>query len=140
MPNDGRLLACDISDDYTRVGRPCWRQAGVAHKVVLRLAPALETLDAQLAAGAAGHCDFAFIDADETGYDACYERCLQLLRARTAGSEGDKELERRDAAQQRTDHRWVRPSGATPTHEKQDLGGTRTPSPQPLYLSSSVFW
>ena len=81
MPNDGRLLACDISDDYTRVGRPCWRQAGVAHKVDLRLAPALETLDAQLAAGAAGHCDFAFIDADETGYDACYERCLQLLRA-----------------------------------------------------------
>ena len=81
MPNDGRLLACDISDDYTRVGRPCWRQAGVAQKIDLRLAPTLETLDAQLAAAAAGHCDFAFIDADETGYDACYERCQQLLRA-----------------------------------------------------------
>ena len=80
MPDDGRLLACDISDDYTRVGRPFWSQAGVAHKIDLRLAPALETLDAQLAAGAAGHYDFAFIDADKTGYDAYYERCLTLLR------------------------------------------------------------
>jgi len=80
LPEDGRLLACDISDDYTRVGQPYWREAGVAHKIDLRLAPALETLDAQLAAGAAGHYDFAFIDADKTGYDAYYERCLQLLR------------------------------------------------------------
>lgn len=80
MPDDGRLLACDISDEYTRVGRPYWQQAGVAHKIDLRLAPALETLDAQLAAGAAGQFDFAFIDADKTGYDAYYERCLQLLR------------------------------------------------------------
>lgn len=80
LPDDGRLLACDISDEYTRVGRPYWQQAGVAHKIDLRLAPALETLDAQLAAGAAGQFDFAFIDADKTGYDAYYERCLQLLR------------------------------------------------------------
>ena len=80
LPEDGRLLACDISDDYTRIGRPFWQQAGVAHKIDLRLAPARETLDAQLAAGAAGKYDFAFIDADKTGYDAYYERCLQLLR------------------------------------------------------------
>lgn len=80
LPDDGRVLACDISDEYTRVGRPFWSQAGVAHKIDLRLAPALETLDAQLAAGAAGQFDFAFIDADKTGYDAYYERCLQLLR------------------------------------------------------------
>jgi caffeoyl-CoA O-methyltransferase len=80
LPDDGRLLACDISDEYTRVGRPYWEQAGVAHKIDLRLAPARETLDAQLAAGAAGQYDFAFIDADKTGYDAYYERCLQLLR------------------------------------------------------------
>ena len=80
LPNDGRLLACDIRDDYTRVGRPFWQQAGVAHKIDLRLAPALETLDAQLADGASGQYDFAFIDADKTGYDAYYERCLQLLR------------------------------------------------------------
>jgi len=80
LPDEGRLLACDISDEYTRVGRPYWADAGVAHKIELRLAPAIETLDAQLAAGAAGQFDFAFIDADKAGYDAYYERCLQLLR------------------------------------------------------------
>jgi caffeoyl-CoA O-methyltransferase len=80
MPDEGRLLACDISDEYTRVGRPYWADAGVAHKIDLRLAPALETLDAQLAGGAAGQYDFAFIDADKAGYDAYYERCLLLLR------------------------------------------------------------
>jgi predicted O-methyltransferase YrrM len=80
LPADGRLLACDISDEYTRIGRPFWSEAGVAHKIDLRLAPALDTLDAQLAAGAAGQYDFAFIDADKTGYDAYCERCLQLLR------------------------------------------------------------
>jgi len=80
LPEDGRVLACDVSDDYTRVGRPFWAQAGVAHKIDLQLAPALETLDARLAAGDAGQYDFAFIDADKSGYDAYYERCLQLLR------------------------------------------------------------
>ena len=80
LPEDGRLLACDISDEYTRVGRPFWQQAGVEQKIELRLAPALATLDAQLAAGAAGGFDFAFIDADKSGYDAYYERCLRLLR------------------------------------------------------------
>lgn len=81
LPYDGRLLACDISDEYTRIGKPFWQQAGVAHKIDLRLAPALETLDACLAAGEAGQYDFAFIDADKRGYDAYYERCLRLLRS-----------------------------------------------------------
>ncbi len=81
LPDDGELLACDISDEYTRVGRPFWEQAGVAKKIELRLGPARETLDARLAAGEAGRYDFAFIDADKVGYDAYYERCLQLLRA-----------------------------------------------------------
>jgi len=81
LPADGYLLACDISDEYTRIGRPHWEAAGVAHKIDLRLAPALQTLDAQLAAGAAGSYDFAFIDADKTGYDAYFERCLLLLRS-----------------------------------------------------------
>jgi len=80
LPDDGRLLACDVSDEYTRVGRPYWEQAGVARKIDLQLAPARATLDARLAAGEAGQYDFAFIDADKASYDAYYERCLQLLR------------------------------------------------------------
>ena len=80
LPADGRVLACDISDEFTAVGKPFWQRAGVAHKIELRLAPALHTLDASLAAGEAGHYDFAFIDADKTGYDDYYERCLRLLR------------------------------------------------------------
>ena len=80
LPDDGRLLACDVSDEYTRVGRPYWERAGVAHKIDLQLAPARATLDVRLAAGEAGQYDFAFIDADKTSYDAYYERCLQLLR------------------------------------------------------------
>jgi predicted O-methyltransferase YrrM len=80
LPEDGELLACDISADYTAIGRPHWQAAGVAHKIELVLAPALATLDARLAGGSAGRYDFAFIDADKTGYDAYYERCLSLLR------------------------------------------------------------
>ncbi|MGA9423281.1 MAG: class I SAM-dependent methyltransferase [Rhodanobacteraceae bacterium] len=81
LPDDGRILACDISDEYTRVGKPFWERAGVAHKIDLQLAPAVKTLDARLAAGEAGRYDFAFIDADKTGYDTYYERCLRLLRS-----------------------------------------------------------
>lgn len=80
LPEDGRVLACDISDEYTRIGRPFWQQAGVAHKIDLVIAPALQTLDAKLAAGEAGAYDFAFIDADKANYDLYYERCLKLLR------------------------------------------------------------
>lgn len=81
LPDDGYLLACDISDEYTRVAREYWERAGVAHKIDLALAPAAQTLDARLAAGEAGRYDFAFIDADKTGYDGYYERCLRLVRA-----------------------------------------------------------
>ena len=81
LPDDGTLLACDINDAYTRVGKPFWEQAGVAHKIELRLAPARETLEARIAAGEAGHYDFAFIDADKKSYDGYYECCLQLVRA-----------------------------------------------------------
>jgi predicted O-methyltransferase YrrM len=80
LPSDGRLLACDVSDEYTRIGRPFWKQAGVEHKIELVLAPAQETLDARLAAAEAGTYDFAFIDADKENYDAYYERCLKLMR------------------------------------------------------------
>jgi caffeoyl-CoA O-methyltransferase len=80
LPDGGRLLACDINDEYTGIGMPFWQQAGVAHKIDLRLAPAVQTLDACLAAGEARSYDFAFIDADKTGYDGYFERCLALLR------------------------------------------------------------
>ncbi len=81
LPGDGYLLACDVSDEYTRVGRPFWESAGVARKIDLRLGPALETLDVAIAAGESGSYDFAFVDADKTNYDGYLERCLVLLRA-----------------------------------------------------------
>ena len=80
LPADGRLIACDVSDEFTSIARRYWREAGVADKIELRLGPAVETLDEMLAAGEAGCFDMAFIDADKENYDAYYERCLQLLR------------------------------------------------------------
>jgi len=80
MPPDGRLIACDVSDEWTSIGRPYWEEAGVAGKIDLRLGPALETLDGLLADGSEGSFDFVFIDADKTNYDAYYERALRLLR------------------------------------------------------------
>jgi len=80
LPSDGYLLACDINDEYTRVGRPYWEAAGVAQKIDLQLAPALQTLKGRLAAGETGKYDFAFIDADKSAYDGYYECCLKLLR------------------------------------------------------------
>ena len=80
LPADGRVLACDVSNEYTQVGRPYWQRAGVADKIDLVLQPALTTLDAKLAGGEAERYDFAFIDADKTSYDGYYERCLRLLR------------------------------------------------------------
>ncbi len=81
LPPDGTLTACDVSEDYTAVAQRYWQEAGVAGKIDLRIAPALETLEALLAEGQAGTFDFAFIDADKESYDAYYERALRLLRA-----------------------------------------------------------
>lgn len=80
LPPDGKVLACDISSEYTAIGKPYWQRAGVADRIELVIAPAVQTLDARIAAGEAGRYDFAFIDADKTGYDTYYERCLQLVR------------------------------------------------------------
>lgn len=80
LPADGKLIACDVSAEWTSVGRSYWHEAGVESKIDLRLAPALETLDNLLASGQAGRFDFAFIDADKTNYSNYYERSLQLLR------------------------------------------------------------
>lgn len=82
LPPDGRILACDISDEYTSVGKPYWQRAGVTDKIELVIAPAIETLDARIARGETDGYDFAFIDADKAGYGAYYERCLQLVRQR----------------------------------------------------------
>ncbi|MEW6198590.1 MAG: class I SAM-dependent methyltransferase [Planctomycetota bacterium] len=80
LPPDGRLLCCDVNDQWTRVARRYWAEAGLADRMELRLAPALDTLDGLLAGGQAGTFDFAFIDADKPNYDNYYERVLRLLR------------------------------------------------------------
>jgi len=81
LPDDGRIIACDVSEEYTRIARKHWQTAGVAHKIDLRLAPAIDTLNDLIANGAGGSFDFAFIDADKVGYDGYYEACLKLVRS-----------------------------------------------------------
>lgn len=80
LPPRGKIVACDINEDYTAVARSYWQRAGVANKIDLRIAPALETLDRLIESGEAGTFDFAFIDADKQNYDNYYERTLQLVR------------------------------------------------------------
>ena len=80
LPPEGRVVACDVSEEWTAMAKRYWAKAGVAERIDLRLAPALQTLDGLLAAGESGHYDFAFIDADKSGYPAYYERCLALVR------------------------------------------------------------
>jgi predicted O-methyltransferase YrrM len=80
LPDDGHITACDISEDWTAIARRYWQQAGMAQKIDLRIAPAVQTLDALIADGAAGSYDFAFVDADKAGYAAYHDRVLTLLR------------------------------------------------------------
>lgn len=80
LPPRGKVIACDISDEYTSIGIPFWEEAGVSAKIDLRIGPAKKTLDGLLKAGGAGKYDFAFIDADKPGYPDYYARCLKLLR------------------------------------------------------------
>jgi len=80
LPADGRLTCCDINDEWTRIARRHWADAGIADKIDLKLQPAQTTIAELLRDGGAGTFDFAFIDADKTGYDAYYEGCLSLLR------------------------------------------------------------
>ena len=80
LPADGKLIACDISEEFTAVARRYWARSGIAGRIELRLAPALDTLNGLLKGGGAGSFDFAFIDADKTQYDAYYEAILKLLR------------------------------------------------------------
>jgi predicted O-methyltransferase YrrM len=80
MPRDARMVCCDVSEEFTRVARRYWAEAGVADRIDLQLRPAIDTLDDLIAAGSAGSFDFAFIDADKQNYDGYYERALVLLR------------------------------------------------------------
>jgi len=80
LPDDGTLVACDVSEEWTAIARRYWQEAGLAHKISLRLAPALDTLDALLRDGGQASFDFVFIDADKVNYRHYYERALALLR------------------------------------------------------------
>ena len=77
----GKVIACDVSEEYTARARQTWRDAGVEDRIDLRLGPALDTLDQLIAGGQAGTFDFVFIDADKTNYANYYERALVLLRS-----------------------------------------------------------
>ncbi len=80
LPDDGKLIACDVNEEWTSMAKRYWAEARVSRKVDLRLAPAVETLDSLLAENLAGSFDFIFIDADKENYDYYYERSLELLR------------------------------------------------------------
>jgi predicted O-methyltransferase YrrM len=81
LPEDGKLVCCDVSKQWTDIARRHWDDAGVSARIDLRLAPANDTLNDLLASDGAGAYDFAFIDADKAAYDGYYEACLKLLRA-----------------------------------------------------------
>jgi predicted O-methyltransferase YrrM len=81
MPPDGTIVCCDVSEEWTSVARRYWAEAGVADRVDLRLAPALETMDELLAGGAEGTFDFAFVDARKSEYPDYHERIVRLLRS-----------------------------------------------------------
>src|SRR5262249_16749339 len=80
LPAEGKIIACDVSEEYTAIARRYWKEAGVDQKIDLRLSPALETTDRLISDGQSGTFDFAFIDADKENYDNYYERVLQLIR------------------------------------------------------------
>jgi predicted O-methyltransferase YrrM len=80
LPDDGRIIACDVSDEWTSIARRYWHEAGVERKIDLRLRPALETLDDLIATGQGSRFDFVFIDADKENYANYFERSLVLVR------------------------------------------------------------
>ncbi|PKU34008.1 catechol o-methyltransferase domain-containing protein 1 [Limosa lapponica baueri] len=80
LPDNGRVIACDINEDYVKIGKPLWKEAGVDHKIDLRIKPAIQTLDELLASGEAETFDFAFIDADKESCNEYYEKCLRLIK------------------------------------------------------------
>ncbi|HEY4214258.1 MAG TPA: class I SAM-dependent methyltransferase [Steroidobacteraceae bacterium] len=81
LPADGQLIACDVSEEFTSIGRRFWKEAGVESRIDLRIKPALQTLDELIAAGGQGRYDFAFVDADKPNYHAYFEKLLVLVRS-----------------------------------------------------------
>lgn len=80
LPDDGEIIACDVSEEWTRVARKYWKEAGIAERIDLRLAPADETLGKLLDQGQAESFDFAFIDADKKNYRVYYDLLIELIR------------------------------------------------------------
>ena len=80
LPEDGKIVACDISEEWTAIGKKKWEQAGVAEKIELRIGAALGTLEELIQEGQEGSFDFAFIDADKANYLDYYKMCLKLVR------------------------------------------------------------
>jgi O-methyltransferase len=80
LPADGRIICCEINEAFAAIARKHWAVAGVAGKIELRMAPALDTLNQLLAVGRARTFDYVFIDADKANYDIYYEKCLELIR------------------------------------------------------------
>ncbi|WP_319423585.1 class I SAM-dependent methyltransferase [Pleurocapsa sp. FMAR1] len=80
LPEDGKIIACDVNEKFTQIAHRYWQKAGVADKIDLKIAPALDTLNRLIAQGEAGSFDFAFIDADKINYLNYYEKTLELLR------------------------------------------------------------
>jgi len=81
LPRDGKLVCCDVNEEWTTIARRYWQEAGLAKRIELRLGPALKMLEALKTEYGSGSFDFAFIDADKPAYDSYYEGCLVLLRA-----------------------------------------------------------
>jgi len=81
LPPDGRLVTCDVSEEWTAIARRYWRNAELDGKIELRLGDARATLAALRRESGDSSFDFAFIDADKSGYDHYYEACLQLVRS-----------------------------------------------------------
>jgi caffeoyl-CoA O-methyltransferase len=80
LPDDGSLVCCDVSEEWTAIARRHWADAGVADRIELWIAPASETLGALIVDDGESAYDFAFVDADKTGYDGYYEQLLRLVR------------------------------------------------------------
>ena len=80
LPEDGKVISCDINDEYASLGKPYWKQAGIAGKIELRIKPATETLQELIDNGETGTFDIIFIDADKENYVNYFELGIQLLK------------------------------------------------------------